>query len=106
MGINEQEAKLAKANGAQVVKNSGRGLNKGDAKTDTLLIDYKFTDKKSFSLNIEAFRKHELDAVRVQRQPVIVAVFQEHKKRQIAMVDWSYLLELEAIAAEFNNGHS
>lgn len=92
---NKAEASKARKDGAQLVKNSGRGLNKGDAKTDHLLIDYKFTEKNSYSINIGAWRKHELDAFKsADRQPVVVAVFTEHKDKSLAIVDWQFLLEL------------
>jgi hypothetical protein len=91
---NKLEKKKAAKDGAALVKNSGRGMNKGDAKTDQLLIDYKFTGKNSYSINHGAWRKHELDAVRCGREPVIVAIFTEHKDKSLAIVDWEYLKEL------------
>ena len=95
--INRLEAKMAKRDGGSEVKNSGRGLNKGDAKIDypcvAVLVDYKFTDGKSYSLNVEAFNKHRKDALKVAREPVVVAVFQNYD-REVAMIEWSMLKEL------------
>lgn len=95
--VNDIERQQAKKDGVELIKNSGRGLVKGDAKTDSLLIDYKFTDAKSYSLSLEGFAKHSKDASTTGRQAVIVAVFRSHRDRAIAMVDWDYLKELEQI---------
>lgn len=92
---NRLEKAKALKDGASLVKNSGRGLNKGDAKTDHLLIDYKFTTKDSYSINIGDWRKHELDAFKsADRQPVVVAIFTGHKDKSLAIVDWEFLQEL------------
>lgn len=91
---NREEAKRAKRDGAKVVPNSGRGMfQKGDAKTSTLLIDYKFTEKGSFSINLDKFKKHEKDAWREQRHAAIVVVFEAG--RELAIMDWDRVKELE-----------
>lgn len=97
LDYNKLEAKRAKADGATVVNNSGRGqYAKGDAKTDELLIDYKFTEKGSFSVNLKKFEKHEKDGRDRQRQGMYVVEFTEdvHNKR-LAIVEWGYLQELQ-----------
>lgn len=98
---NDLEKRQAKKDGATVIKNSGRGEVKGDAKTDSLLIDYKFCAGKSYSLGIEGFTKHYKDATRQDKQGVLVAVFRSYQDRAIAMVDWDYLQQLEIIKKEF-----
>jgi hypothetical protein len=91
---NAAERRQARKDGVSVVKNSGRHMNKGDAKNDELLIDYKFTEGKSYSLNLEKFTKHEKDAIRIGRIGVVVAVFTTHRDRSIAMIDWDILQEI------------
>lgn len=91
---NKVEQKMAKRDGATAVKNSGRGERKGDARSDHLLIDYKFTSKGSFSLNLEKFKKHEKDAWREQLQVAIVVVYENYGNKRIAMVDYDWLLEI------------
>lgn len=92
--FNKEEKKMAKRDHATVVKNSGRGERKGDARTDDFLIDYKFTSKDSFALNLEKFTKHEKDAWKEQRFPVIVTVFTERGNKSIAMLEWDTLKDM------------
>lgn len=91
---NELEKRLAKKDGAELVKNSGRGQRKGDARRGEMLIDYKFTEASSFAINAKAFAKHEKDAWTEGYEPVIVSVFENHSSRTLAIVDWSYLKRL------------
>lgn len=90
---NRLEQIQAKRDGAELVKNSGRGFRKGDARRGSLLIDYKFCSKGSYSLNFKAFDKHYMDAYREGFEGVVVAIPEEGKK--IAMIEWEYLLQLE-----------
>ena len=88
------EAKQAKRDGATLVANSGRGQRKGDARTDELLIDYKFTEKASYSLGVKAYQAFKKQAYADgDRQPVVVALYTEHGE-EVAMVDWQYLRDL------------
>lgn len=88
------EKKQAKKDKARLVKNSGRGLNKGDAELQKFLIDYKETDASSFTISLEKFKKHELDAIHIQKEAVIVVIFKEHNGRALAVVDWEILKDL------------
>lgn len=94
---NRAEELQAKRDGAKLVANSGRGMRKGDARLGNLLIDYKFTLSKSYSLNLEQYEKFAKQAFIEGMTPVTVAVFEGNKGRTIAMVDWDYLKELEEI---------
>lgn len=90
-----EEQKLAKDDGAKLVPNSGRGTHrKGDALLGDLLIDYKFTESKSFSVNDKAFSKHRIDAFKEGYEGVVVVYFHESQKK-VAVVDWEYLKHLE-----------
>lgn len=55
------ENRLNKLHGAKPVKNSGRGVMKGDAVLHPFLIDWKEFNK-SYTLNVKAWRKHASDA--------------------------------------------
>lgn len=92
--FNAAEAKKAKQDGAVLVKNSGRGERKGDARLHGYLLDYKFTERKSFACNVEAFKKHEKDAWREGYEPIIIAIFDGYKDKSIAMIDWEVLKNL------------
>lgn len=52
---------MAKEIGAKLVKNSGRGMNKGDMLLGNLVIDLKEV-KKSFSVNMKVWAKVCQDA--------------------------------------------
>ena len=91
---NVDEKLMARRDGATLIKNSGRGEVKGDAKKGNLLIDYKFTGAKSFALNNAEFEKLSHDAFRQGLEPAIVVVFDTTKRRVI--MDWGYVLELQA----------
>jgi hypothetical protein len=93
--FNAMEQAQAKRDGAKAVSNSGRGTAKGDATRGPFMIDYKFTDGKSFSLNIENFQKFWKQAVREYLEPVIVAVFNQYNGRTVAMIDWDYLKSIQ-----------
>lgn len=90
------EKKQAKLDGAKLVKNSGRGMKKGDAIWHELLLDYKFTEGKSFSLNNKAFQKHLADArLDGDRIGTYVIIFQEEPfDKKYAIVDWEWLKSL------------
>lgn len=91
---NKLEAKQAKRDGAVVVANSGRGMRKGDARTDDFLIDYKFTEKASYSLGVKDYQKFKIQSYSDgDRQPVVVVIFDQFKE-EVAMVDWQYLKDL------------
>lgn len=82
------EKRLAKMDGAKLVKNSGRGFEKGDAKLPPFLIDYKETPK-SFTLNYKAWKKHADDAWdQGHQEPLIVVTLTE---TSLAIIDWEML---------------
>jgi hypothetical protein len=91
--FNKDERRMAQRDGATLIKNSGRGETKGDAKKGNLLIDYKFTEKKSFALNNAEFEKLSSDAFKSGLEPAIVVIFDSTKRR--AIMDWGYVLELQ-----------
>jgi hypothetical protein len=88
---NKMEKNEASRDGAKVVKNSGRGLKKGDAVLDNLLIDYKFNEK-SFALTPKNWRKHYEDSIKENfKDPVIVVCFADGTK--LAIADWELIKE-------------
>ena len=89
---NKLEKKQAQKDGATLVKNSGRGWEKGDAKLEGFLVDYKF-NAKSFQLTLENWRKHKNDSwSNGQRDPLIVVCFEDGTK--IGLVDYAWIEEL------------
>lgn len=94
---NKMEKKEAKKDGAKLVRNSGRGSEKGDAKLDEFLVDYKF-NAKSFSLSLANWHKHRKDAWgNGKREPLISIIFGDGTK--VAIIDWELFTQLrESIA--------
>ena len=91
---NKLEAQFAKRYGGVPVKNSGRGESKGDAIIEHLLVDFKFTDAKSYSLNIEAFKKHERSSYPTGLIPIVVPVFMQYNERAFGILDFDTLIDL------------
>lgn len=88
---NRREAKEAKKDNFKVVKNSGRGHMKGDAKSENYLVDYKF-NKSSFTLSLANWIKLTKDAWKEgQRLPIICVVFEGDRK--VGIVPWEILQE-------------
>lgn len=88
---NRREAKEAKRDNFKLVKNSGRGHIKGDAKAEEFLVDYKF-NKSSFTLSVKSWIKLTKDAWKEgQRQPIICIVFDGDRK--VGIVPWDILKE-------------
>lgn len=86
LDYNKMERKEAAKDGAKLVKNSGRGAEKGDAKLDNFLVDYKF-NAKSFTLSLVNWMKHKKDAWKNgQRDPLVSVVFADGTK--VAIIDW------------------
>ena len=72
------EKEEIKKDGAQGVKNSGRGMMKGDAKLGKFLVDYKHNEK-TFTLTRVAWRKMRKDAWNSQyKHPCISVVMGEN----------------------------
>ena len=92
--INEREAREAKEDGAKLVKNSGRGMVKGDAHLGQYLIDYKFYAKQ-YSVSIKNWKKVKEDAINEgYKVPVISIVLGDSTK--LAVLDWERFMELRA----------
>jgi hypothetical protein len=88
------EKEEIKKDGAQGVKNSGRGMMKGDAKLGTMLIDYKHNEK-TFTLTREAWRKLRKDAWNSQyRHPCISLVLGKDSDTKVAIIEWDLFREL------------
>ncbi len=88
------ERQLAKKINAKLVANSGRGFKKGDCSTEELLIDFKETEARSYSIKLSGFRKHQKDAWREGKEAAIVVCFEQDNGRLLAIIDWHYLQEL------------
>lgn len=72
----KQEKRLAKAYGGGVTPGSGNGwVHKNDVKTDTLSIEAKYTDAKSFSLKLADLIKAEKYALIDGRDVIFTVSF-------------------------------
>lgn len=90
--FNRLEKKEAARDGATLQPNSGRGVNKGDAKLKKFLIDYKF-NRASFQLTLKNWQKHKKDAWHESgREPVIIVKFDDGTK--LAIIDFYNVEEL------------
>lgn len=68
----KHEKRLAKVVGGSVNAASGAFWSrKGDVRSDDLLIEHKWTGKKSFSLKAEVLEKIVLEAIVDSRMPVL-----------------------------------
>lgn len=87
----KEEIKKDKAKG---VKNSGRGIKKGDAILNKFLVDYKHNEK-SFTLTLKSWIKMRKDAFNSNyRYPCISVVMGENSETKVAIVDWEVFREL------------
>jgi len=88
------ERQEIKKDGAKAVKNSGRGLKKGDAQLFNFLVDYKHCGK-SFTLSLKNWQKHAKDSWNDNyRHPCLSVVLGEDSERKLAVIEWSVFKEL------------
>jgi hypothetical protein len=92
--INRLEELQARRDGAKLVKNSGRGQRKGDAILDDYMLDYKFTSKNSYAINLDKFNALEKQAWDERKEPIVIAIFTESKDKALAIIAWEELKEL------------
>jgi hypothetical protein len=92
--MKRDEKQEIKKDGAKGVKNSGRGVNKGDATYHKFLLDYKH-NASTYTLTREAWIKMRKDAWRSQyRYPCISVVLGEDSDTKVAIIDWDVFKEL------------
>ncbi len=85
-----------KRDNAKAQKNSGRGkYQKGDAKWNNFLVDYK-ESKKSFNINKDVWSKICTDTFKVNRDmhPALKLIIGENDKIRLAVIEWSVLEDL------------
>lgn len=87
----KQEIKLDKA---KAVKNSGRGLKKGDAEFHKFLLDYKHNGS-SFTLTRTSWLKMRKDSWKSNhKHPCISVVLGENSDVKVAIIEWETFKEL------------
>lgn len=70
--------KLAKDLGGRTVANSGAtNFSKGDLKVDNFLVEHKYTDSKSFKLNVNDLHKIYVDAAKCGKNAMFIIEFTE-----------------------------
>lgn len=88
---NKQEKVEAKRDGAVLVKNSGRGDEKGDAKLDVgdwrFLVDYKHYDN-TFSVSKTAWKKLKLDAWNSKHRSPLIKLVYNDTNTELAIIEW------------------
>lgn len=88
------EKEEIKRDKAKAVKNSGRGLKKGDASLHKFLVDYKHNEK-TFTLTLKAWAKMRKDAFNANyKYPCISVVFGENSETKVAIIDWDVFQDL------------
>ena len=92
--MKRDEKQEIKRDKAKAVKNSGRGLKKGDATYHSFVIDYKH-NASTFTLSREAWIKMRKDAWNANyKYPCISVVFGENSETKVAIIDWEVFQEL------------
>ena len=88
------EKEEIKRDGAKAVKNSGRGMRKGDAMKNKFLIDYKHCEK-SHTVSVVNWRKHAKDAWNENyKHPLLCLVLGDSSQHKLAVIGWPVFLEL------------
>ena len=88
------EKEEIKRDGAKAVKNSGRGMRKGDAMKNNFLIDYKHCEK-SHTVSLVNWRKHAKDSWNENyKHPLLCFVLGKDSERKLAVIEWSVFTEL------------
>ena len=88
------EKEEIKKDGAKAVKNSGRGMRKGDAMKNKFLIDYKHCEK-SHTVSVANWRKLAKDAWNENyKHPLLCLVLGDNSQHKLAVIEWPVFLEL------------
>ncbi len=97
MDYNRRERSEAKRMGAKTVKNSGRGMVKGDGRWHNFLVDWKFA-KRSFTLNKDVWAKVVTDTLRSDKEknPALIIVLGEGNDIvRLAIIEQEILEQLD-----------
>jgi len=80
--------------GARGIKNSGRGVVKGDAKWEGFTVDFK-EYPKGFTVNQDNWAKASTDAIKNGNDPAIIVVLGDgNRKTRLAIIELSLLEQL------------
>jgi hypothetical protein len=92
--MKRDEKQEIKRDKAKAVKNSGRGLKKGDATYHSFVLDYKH-NASTFTLSRESWIKMRKDAWRSNyKYPCISVVLGEDSDIKVAIIDWDVFNDL------------
>jgi hypothetical protein len=92
--LKRTEKEEIKRDRAKAVKNSGRGLKKGDASLYKFLVDYKH-NSKTFTLTLDSWNKMRKDAWNSNyKYPCISVVLGENSETKVAVIDWDVFVQL------------
>jgi len=88
------EKEEIKKDKAKAVKNSGRGIKKGDAVMNKFVVDYKHNEK-TFTLTHKFWKKITKDAWNSNyRYPCVSVVMGKDSETKVAIIDWEVFKEL------------
>lgn len=96
-GNNQTEKYILESIGAKPIKNSGRGLKKGDGILEKGNIKFTVDVKegKSFSLNPFTWSKHVSDAIRNHSEPMILAALSDgNVNTKLVIIELDTFMEL------------
>jgi hypothetical protein len=79
--------------GAKLIKNSGRGQTKGDARWYNFIVDFKEVGK-SFTLNADVWAKAVTDALKSNADPAIIVVIGQTTKTRLVVIELSLLEQM------------
>jgi hypothetical protein len=80
--------------GAKAIKNSGRGITKGDATFKNFTVDFK-EYPKGFTVNQNNWAKATTDALKNGNDPAIIVVLGEgNNKTRLAIIELSLLEQI------------
>lgn len=80
----DKERKVAKEVGGRTVVGSGSSWRApGDVKSDTHLLEHKYTDKSSFSLKLADLEQARSDAIKAGKEPAMIIEFASAGRRYL-----------------------
>jgi hypothetical protein len=102
----KQESRWGRLIAGKTVSGSGSSWSHdADIVSDDLLVEHKWTSKKSFSIQAKIWRKIYNEAWKIGRTPIL-AIHLSDPPTDVVLMDENDFLELRERALERNNGDS
>lgn len=102
---NKVEVIEARRDGATLVRNSGRGMFKGDATMGPFLVDYKY-GSKGFTINVSKWAKINSDAFQNgMRIPTLKLILENLPDPvRLFIIDENSMMEYKELKEKYPNG--